>query len=185
MSSGVDDLSGEQAIEVRYTLADSYALVAQNWHYWTEILALLAALLIGMPTVFAVLDGHDWITALHSVDWFFAAAVLALACVFILVAAALGYGWAKWKKLIVPTKFLVTEQGVSLTNAYVESVMRWSAFKRVETGNDRLFLFVTRRTAFSLPRRAFANDAQFDRWVEIAKRRWTESRNLAKSVTVE
>ena len=181
----MDDPSGEQAIEVRYTLADSYALVAQNWRYWTEILALLAALLIGVPIAFAMLDGHDWMTALRTVDWLFVAAVLALASVFVLVAAGLGYGWAKWKKLIVPTKFLVTEQGVSVTNAYVESVMSWSAFKRVETGNNRLFRFITRRTAFFLPRRAFANDAQFGRWVEIAERRWTESRNLAKSMTVE
>ena len=56
--------------------------------------------------------------------------------------------------------------------------VRWSAVPRIEVEDDRLFVFSTRRTAFIVPRRAFASEAEFHDFARAAEERWHQRHRL-------
>lgn len=74
--------------------------------------------------------------------------------------------------LLGPNRFSFNDGGVRVESPKADSLVFWPTFKRVVFTKQRLFLFVTPASAFILPRRAFDNQAEFERWVEILRDHW-------------
>ena len=55
---------------------------------------------------------------------------------------------------------------------------RWSAVPRIERDQQRLFVFNGPRTAFIVPRRVFASDAEFEAFVAAVEERWKRVHRL-------
>ncbi|GAA4018092.1 hypothetical protein GCM10022280_16850 [Sphingomonas swuensis] len=78
-------------------------------------------------------------------------------------------GWA------TPMKLRMNEAEIAIHHEVQSLQHRWAAIKRVVATRDRLFLFTTDSCAFILPRRAFASDAEFQRWSERAGAYWSDA----------
>lgn len=162
------------SIEVAYTLGDLYALNLQMWRYWAILIAVLVAFIVCIQVLFSVLDGLNIFQAFMSIDWQFPSILVVVLAAWILTTTFVGYWWSRWRRKFVLTRFTVADDGISVKNSKAESLLFWSALKKVRSTRKRLFLFISSNHALILPRRCFSDEAEFDRWVEVSKRRWAE-----------
>ena len=58
------------------------------------------------------------------------------------------------------------------------SKIRWSAVPRLEHQPGAFFVFNGPRTAFNVPRRVFASEAEFEAFVSAAEERWKRVHRL-------
>ena len=76
----------------------------------------------------------------------------------------------------MPMSIQLTTEGVSVSHPSQSLVAYWPAIQDVVVKRKRLFLFTTPACAIIVPRRAFASDEQFDRWVGEAEALWAAAR---------
>jgi hypothetical protein len=55
----------------------------------------------------------------------------------------------------------------------MEGVIFWSAMKSVKRRYSRLFVFISRRSALIIPKRAFDTDSSFADFAAAIESRWT------------
>jgi hypothetical protein len=67
-------------------------------------------------------------------------------------------------------RITLTEDGIFQSSPSGYSVRYWSAISRVETAEDRLYLYTIFETGHMVPRRAFADEAAWDAFVAAARR---------------
>ena len=56
--------------------------------------------------------------------------------------------------------------------------IRWSAVPKIRQTEGRLFVYLTRRQAFIVPRRAFEADEDFNAFAQAAKHHWEQHHRL-------
>jgi len=69
-----------------------------------------------------------------------------------------------------PQRVVLTPQDVARYTQFGHAAWYWSAIERIEATDRHLFIFVTASSAFLVPRRDFAGDAEFQAFVETARR---------------
>ena len=68
--------------------------------------------------------------------------------------------------------YAITPGGLKVSSEKSASEIRWTAVLDVKRTADRLFVFMAKRQAFIIPRRAFDSDDQFEAFAAAAQERW-------------
>ena len=165
----------EGAVEVTYSAGDLLALNLVIWPFWVSVLAVIAALLVFVPMILLLISGYPLGDSIVAFDWSFAGLVLLILIGWLIAASVFGYVWRRWKGLHGPIVFALTEVGVNFRDRQMEGVVYWDGIKSVRLQGGRIFLFVGRKSALIIPRRAFGSNAEFDAFVSAAKERWKAS----------
>ena len=104
--------------------------------------------------------------------YFFLSGLSAFALIFwltvplMLVVGKLSH-WRTKKRF--PVTVQLTAEGVETSTAVHRSQLRWAAFDAVVVTRRRLFLFLTRRSALIVPRRAFPADPEWQSFVKACQ----------------
>jgi hypothetical protein len=68
--------------------------------------------------------------------------------------------------------------GLRVSSPKSRSEIRWTAFPDVRRTDDRLFVFMTKRTVFIIPRRAFDSDSDFEAFAAATHNSWEQRHRL-------
>ena len=134
-------------------------------------------LLIAATATFALSRLH---TPYRLFDFLFA---MAIAAVLMVLGSPTqrAHAW-RWQMrrspLYAPQTFTVRDTAFEIASPKARSTVSWRAFRRVSRRDDRLFLFVSRQSAYIVPRRAFASDREFEEFVAEAEERWEKRHHL-------
>ena len=158
--------------EVKYSAADIAALNMVIWKYWLVFIAIIAAALIAIPIIFLLLDGYSLADSVGSIDWPFTIVVILILIAWLVVATVFSYWRRARKGLHGPIQFGLTQEGLSFRSRQMEGVAFWQTIKSVKNRGGRLYLFISARVAFIIPRRAFDSKAAFNAFVAEAEERW-------------
>lgn len=80
--------------------------------------------------------------------------------------------------LYAPQIFEVAPSGLRVSSPKLNSEIPWSTFRDVKRADCRLFIFMTQRLAYIVPRRAFDSDADFDDFAAAAHDAWERRHRL-------
>ena len=170
-------MTGEAAdtsVEVTYSAADIAILNLLIWRFWITIIVVMAAILIAIPVIPSLIDGAPVAESIAAIDWQFTAwAILFFTC-WLIVITVITYAIRRVRGLHGPIRVSLKSGGVAFRNREVDGVVFWSAIKSVRLSRSRIFLFISRRSALVVPRRAFGSDDQFCAFATTAKKHWRE-----------
>ena len=162
--------SPSETIEVTYSASDIAALNVLIWSYWATLIGIISALLIAVPLIFGIMDGYPIGDLTSAIDWSFTGWVLLALIAWLLLVIGLRYWWQRRQGLLGPIHFALTEDGVSFRNRQMNGLIFWDTIRSIKTRGGRAFLFITKRSALIFPRRSFADDAAFARWIDATQR---------------
>jgi hypothetical protein len=109
----------------------------------------------------------------------------ALVWALLMVAVLVGYLFRHWilarlikrslqqgknAKLLKPQRLTITPEGITQDTGHSTATVAWEALEGIGTTEDHAFFYTNTVTAYVLPRRAFANDGEFEEFVEKALR---------------
>jgi YcxB-like protein len=162
-------------IESNYTLGDMYAVTLQTWRRpAARILILIGALVVIFLAIPVLFDG---VSLQESIDWFpwlFYAGLTAFLLLFVFGACPLiAYYRSKCQEELGPNRFEFLDEGLRVQGPKAQSLVYWSAVKRVTATKNRLFIFIGPALAFIVPSRAFRDQAAFEAAFAEAKARST------------
>ena len=166
------------SVEVTYSAADIATLNIVIWRWWMMLIGILAAFLILVPIILALLDGYPLRETLAAIDWEFTGIILSCLVVWILLVSVFRYWLRRRAGLHGPIKFKLSEKGVTFRNREMDGAVFWTALKSIKQRNGRLFIFLTRRTAFVIPRSAFQSDVEFETFANAAREGWNQRHRL-------
>jgi len=78
--------------------------------------------------------------------------------------------------LFVPQAYAIGQSELEVTSEKMRSAISWSMFPDVRRVDQWLFVFVTRDSAYIIPRRAFDRDDDFNAFADAAERCWRAHR---------
>lgn len=164
-------------VHVVYAIGDIYAVTFQSWKRIVfKILSLFAILVGALIGLFSLMDGSSVVEQVQSFPWKFYSGLIASLLLFVfLVAPAISYLRARRRGLLGPHQISVLDDGIKVESPQGESLLYWSAITRLVATSKRLFLFVSPVNALIVPRRAFANQDDFDDSIVQARHRWKAS----------
>jgi hypothetical protein len=163
--------------EVTYSAADIAALNMVIWKFWLCFIAIIVAALIAIPIIFSLVDGYSLVGSMGAIDWPFTGVVTLLLVAWLIVATVFSYWRRARKGLHGPIQFALTQEGLSFRSRQMEGVAFWQSIKSVKNVGGRLYLFIDRRVAFIIPRRAFASDQEFEAFAAAAEARWRQAKS--------
>jgi hypothetical protein len=82
--------------------------------------------------------------------------------------AALIFRSARRDGLLVPQRLELTQIGLQSSSPNGETLTRWSAVKEVVRSDEHVFFFISSKTAFLMPRRAFQDPQEFEAFANDA-----------------
>lgn len=111
------------------------------------------------------------------VDWPALGAAFFVSVLLLLFANRRFRAWmlvrvARRNPLYAPPSYAITPGALRISSARGTSDVLWTAFPDVKRAGDRLFIFMSKRQAFIIPRRAFDSDEQFEAFAAAAHERW-------------
>jgi hypothetical protein len=87
--------------------------------------------------------------------------------------------WLRRKSpLYAPQAFEIGSSGLRIHSTKFNSEIPWTTFRDVKIADGRLFVFMTERLAYIVPRRAFDSDAEFDAFAGAAHDAWEQRHRL-------
>jgi hypothetical protein len=164
---------------VDYTVEDLQALARHVEGSPVRHLRLLAFLLfvLAIPTIafelsFAPSEFRLWPIGLQ----------LALGMIFWLMSSSrfrahLWLNLASKSPLYAAHRFGVTSAAFLVMSDKVKSEVKWSAMPKVVLDDERLFLFMSGRFAYIVPRRAFDGEMDFQAFTASAMEEWERARS--------
>ena len=158
--------------EVTYSAADIATLNMMIWKFWLVFIAIITAVLIAVSIILPLLDGYSVADSISTVDWPFTSVVILILIAWLVVVTVFGYWRRARKGLHGPIQFALTHEGLRFRSRQMEGVAFWQSIKSVKNKGGRLYLFISARVAFIIPRRAFDSEAAFDAFVAEAQERW-------------
>lgn len=129
-----------------------------------------------------VIVGEAWaLTGI--VDWPAIIACLFVAgMVFLLtnrrIRAHIWLRLARRSALHVPHSFAIGPVALLISSPKAKSEVPWTTFTDLKLVEGRLFIFMSKRLAYVIPRRAFDSDADFEAFAAAAAERWRERHRL-------
>lgn len=163
-------------IEITYSGGDILAVNIAAWRFWLWLVAFMAVLLYWVPIILALVDGYSVGEAIEMVDLKFSCIILFAVLAWIILVVVFGYWWRSRKGLLGPISFALSSEGVSFRNQKMNGLVFWSAIKSIRTKGNRTFLFISRRSAFIFPRRAFETETDFRAFTATAQDYWSAAR---------
>ena len=85
---------------------------------------------------------------------------------------------ARRNPLYAPQTFSLTGDGLRVSSPKGMSELPWTTFRDVKCVDDRLFMFLSDRLAYVVPRRAFDSDAGFQAFAAAAQEGWAKRHRL-------
>ena len=85
---------------------------------------------------------------------------------------------ARQNDLLREQTMTVAEDCFRAESSRGKTEVRWSAIPRIHQEEARLFVYSTKRQAFIIPERAFANRDEFLAFADAANRRWKQHHRL-------
>ena len=158
--------------EVTYSAADIAALNMVIWKFWLVFVAIIAAVLIAVSIIFPLLDGYSVADSISAVDWPFTSVVILILIAWLVVVTFFSHWRRARNGLHGPIQFALTHEGLGFRSRQMEGIAFWQSIKSVKNRGGRLYLFVSARVAFIVPRRAFDSEAAFYAFVAEAEERW-------------
>jgi hypothetical protein len=101
-----------------------------------------------------------------------------------IVLAALGSATGRaltWRlrlrrnRLYAPQTFVISDSAFQILSSTGELTLPWTSILSIKRANERLFLFITRYSAYIVPRRAFETEEEFANFAAAAAERWKSS----------
>lgn len=165
---------------VNYDLDDLIALsqIVPRAHAQTLRIAAGTVLILLMMVMVA----EAW-SLTGIIDWPAIGASLFVAIMLFLFSNRRIRAWF-WLRLarrnphFVPHSFTITPSALQVSSPKSRSELQWSAFPDLKRVGDRLFVFMTKRQAFVIPRRAFASDSEFESFAAAARQCWEQRHRL-------
>jgi hypothetical protein len=177
MSEHMHNPSDHSPAEVTYSAADIAALNMVIWKFWLGFIAIIVAILIAIPITFSLVDGYSLVDSIGTIDWPFTGVVILILVAWVIVVTVFSYWRRARKGLHGPIQFALTQEGLSFRSRQMQGVAFWQSIKSVRNTRGRLYLFIDRRVAFIIPRRAFASDQEFEAFAAAAKAHWRQARS--------
>jgi hypothetical protein len=117
------------------------------------------------------------------VDWPSIITALIFALMIILLTNRRVRAWlwlrvARRSPLHAAHSFEVTPGGLRVGSPKFTSEIPWTTFYDVKLADERLFVFMTKRLAYIIPRRAFDTEQEFASFAAAARHHWTERHRL-------
>ena len=87
--------------------------------------------------------------------------------------------WSRWQlrrdRLYAPQRFGIEDKALKVASAKCRSTIDWVAVDRVARRDDCVLLFVSRDSAYIVPRRAFDSDEAFGAFAAAAEKQWCKA----------
>ena len=175
------DLDQLGSVEVNYSVGDIVGLQIASWRVWMQT-ALAPFVFFGLLSLMSAVTGKEsFLTAVSSIEWPLAG-ILSLALIVVrALALSLGYAIRRFRGKHNNIIFGLDDQGAKFRGPDGHGTIFWKSLKRVSSNEKRLMLFLSRSSAFIVPKRCFSDPATFDRWVEFSNARWSAARNQSQS----
>jgi hypothetical protein len=164
-------------ITVTYGMGDLFAINFRAWRVYLRAFIIIEIFLVGVILIFPLLDGLSLSASLRIADWWLPPTIgVPLVGFWFGICPLIGYFRSKRRGVLGPIRFSFSARGIDFVTPKAESLVYWSAVRRILRTERRLYLFLTASSAFILPRRAFATDHEFKAWHERSRSRWSEAR---------
>lgn len=165
------------AVEVNYTLGDLYAVAFHSWLSLLIRILLLPGLVLVLLAILTVFGGTSLIDSVLGFPWEFILGLMGLIILIRMAVAPLAnYFDGRRARNLGPIRFELRGEGIRVEARDGQTLVYWSAVKRVKATKSRLFLFTGQALAFVVPMRAFSNRGEFEAEVIRAREYWQTSR---------
>lgn len=163
-------------VEVTYTLGDLYAVTLQSWRTHLFVILLLPVIVLAILMLLAVIGGSSIVDSIFEFPWEFIFGLVGLLLLArVGLSPLISYIDARRARNLGPIRFELSGDGIRIEAQDGQSLLYWSAVKRVAATRRRLFLF-TGSTALILPRRVLRDQAQFEATIYQARENWEAAR---------
>lgn len=175
----------EREIKITYTMSSlDYAatiLAISRQTFGQGVRAFVLWLLAGWLAATLFTNIYDPILLLRWVSSSALSILIAVMLVIVLAALTVAHRWFLWAISLLyyrrtaladaTVTVSLTEAGIESTSVVADTRIPWSTVKRVVRDRDHLVLAISRYEAVVLPRRAFANETDFDEAYTFTSRR--------------
>ena len=141
-----------------------------------ERMQLYSHIAIGLVGLMIVTFGLNWLIGLALPWWQVGLGLIAAALLWALASPQvqgllIRYSAHRMRNLD-PLSFAVVAEGFEARSDRGHSLVKWSAVHSIAVDDARLFVLILRDSAYIVPRRAFAADADFDAFVRATRECW-------------
>jgi hypothetical protein len=169
-----------QSKPVTYDIEDLVALSNLVPRSPVQIFRLAAGAIVIL--LFVVIVAEAWALT-GFIDWPAIIFMLVVAVAILLlsnrrVRARLWLRIARRSPLHAPTSYAVGPGAFRVSSSKAHAEIPWTTFRDVKVKDGRLFVFMTQRLAYIVPRRAFDTDAEFEAFSTAAVERWEQRHRL-------
>ncbi len=158
-----------------------------NWYYWLRskfALVLLAILLF--PVGWIMLDvAREWdfssflgVIVFSIMVVIVSGIVVLFMALIILLSTFVAYKGRNPK--LAESKLRVAESGLVAEASVGRSELQWSAVRAIEQNKHCIFIFFNAYAACVVPKRAFANKAEADKFFNYTSELWGKSREVSE-----
>jgi len=169
-------MSDSWTVAVRYDLKDLYAISWQSWRLYLKLLGWLVGAFLILEVGLPLFDGARLTDALAEIDYYTLVPMALIIVVIVALVPIVQLRARKKQGWDVPMLVKLDDEGVSVDHPMGNQRTFWKALPKVRATQDRLFLFTAPSCAYILPKRCFANQAEFQRWIEFSERCWSAAK---------
>lgn len=160
--------------EYSYSAGDIVALNLAIWWYWVALVAVVPVAMIAAPLIIGFADGNRLVWG--DLPWI----VMSELTLFV-VAWIVGWTFfAFWRRKrdgsLGPIRIKLEDGGVRVDGPRLNALLYWPAIRSIHVTADHLFLFMTRRTAVIVPRRAFRDQSGFGEFAAEVQQAWLQAK---------
>ena len=165
---------------VNYDVDDLMALSRLVPHGPVQILRMTGAIVVILLVVTVIFEA--WALT-GFVDWTSLMIGLIIGSLILLfssrrVRAKLWLKIARRSPLHAAQSFLLAPSALQIASAKATIEIPWTTFRNLKVAEERLFIFMTKRLAYIVPRRAFDSEADYIAFVEAAQQYWAQRHRL-------
>jgi hypothetical protein len=167
---------------VEFALNEQDFLACSNFVFWRNLnrwrFGLIRRIILGLFAVYAALALlQRWSTGASLVSFDDFAMVVAVLIILLLpyiprFFARRRFRSAEFAKIRVPRRVEISAAGLRTIDGIGNSLTLWPSILDIAVTPDAAYLFILRNSTHILPRRAFADETAFNRFVEVARACW-------------
>jgi hypothetical protein len=171
--------------EVRYTITKSdygamarhYSLDNPRWRIFA--ISLVLGLSLGCIGWLASATPGSLAAPLSLIGAFLLAVIAWACCVYLFLVCKISAGYRRLPSYRKTICLKLTGGGMDFEHEIGSSHVNWSSIVEIEENEKLLYLFVNRKLAFLVPKRAFPSADEAAAFVNQAREYWTEARSGA------
>jgi hypothetical protein len=158
-------------IQVAYNLADMFGVQFHALGRFVRMFVIVELLWVALIVGVDLVDGVPTSWSIGHLPWkLLGWGALLIVAFWFGLCPFLAYLRVKRAGAGGPNTFALTDQGIRLQTPRSESVVYWNAVRRTVSNSQRLYLFFSSPGAIIVPRRSFASDDDFAKWIDELER---------------